>query len=235
MEQTQHTSKQFDADLEHIRSQVLTMGGLVEHQIVAAIEGFRRSDLQLINRIILDDSRINQLEREIDEHCTNVIAKRAPAAVDLRFVMMAFKMITDLERIGDEAKKIALYSRAMVNSNRFALARYAELKHLSVLVTAMLRHSLDSFARLDVASAPENVRRDDEVDELFQGLLRQLLTFMIEDPRTISSALDVIFIAKALERIGDHSKNISEYVIYLIKGKDVRHVSIEEIEAAAKS
>ena len=234
MEQTQHTSKQFDADLEHIRRQILSMGGLVERQIIAAIEALRRNDLQLFDRIIQDDQRINRLEREIAELCTNVIARRAPAAVDLRFVMMAFKMITDLERVGDEAKKIALFGRGVLNSTRFSASRHAQLKHISVLVTEMLRHALDSFARLDVESAPENVRRDEEVDALFQGILRQLLTFMIEDPRTISASLDVIFIAKALERIGDHAKNISESVIYLIKGKDVRHVSIEEIERVAK-
>jgi len=189
------------------------MGGLVERQIIAAIEALRRNDLQLFDRIIQDDQRINRLEREIAELCTNVIARRAPAAVDLRFVMMAFKMITDLERVGDEAKKIALFGRGVLNSTRFSASRHAQLKHISVLVTEMLRHALDSFARLDVESAPENVRRDEEVDALFQGILRQLLTFMIEDPRTISASLDVIFIAKALERIGDHAKNISEYVI----------------------
>ncbi len=235
MSQTQHTSKQFDAELEHIRRQVLSMGGLVEHQITAAIEAFKRNDLALFNHIIDDDSRINGLERAIDELCTNVIAKRTPAAIDLRFVMMSYKIITDLERIGDEAKKIALFSRGMATSGRLSGARYPELKHLSVLVTAMLRHALDSFARLDVETAPENVRRDDEVDALFQAILRQLLTYMIEDPRTISVSLDIIFIAKALERIGDHAKNISEYVIYLIKGTDVRHGSIEKIEEAARS
>jgi phosphate transport system protein len=234
VEQTQHTSKQFDAELEHVRRQILTMGGLVEHQIVTAIEAFKRHDLHLINRIIEDENRINRIECEVDELCASVIAKRTPAAVDLRFVMMSFKMITDLERIGDEAKKIALYSRRIPDSGRMAVARYAELKHLSGLVIAMLRHALDSFARLDVAAAPANVRRDEEVDELSRALLRQLITYMIEDPRTISASLDIIFISKALERIGDHAKNISEYVIYLIKGTDVRHVSIEEVEAAAK-
>jgi phosphate transport system protein len=235
MSHLQHTSKQFDAELEHVRRQVLTMGGLVGHQITSALEAFRRNDLLLFNRVIDDDRRINDLEREIDELCTNVIAKRTPTAIDLRFVMMSYKIITDLERIGDEAKKIALYARGMSGSGRFSPSRYPELKHLSMLVSAMLGHALDSFARLDVESAPENVRRDDEVDALFQGLLRQLLTYMIEDPRTISVSLDIIFIAKALERIGDHAKNVSEYVIYLTKGTDVRHGSIEEIEEAAKS
>ena len=235
MEQIQHTSKQFDADLEHIRRQVLAMGGLVEHQITTAIEAFRRTDLRLINRVIEDDNRINGLEREIDERCTAVIARRMPAAIDLRFVLVSLKMITDLERIGDEAKKIALYSRRVGDSGRFAVSRYTELKHLSLLVTRMLRHALDSFARLDAGEVMENVRRDDEVDELFHALLRQLLTYMIEDPRTISASLDVIFIAKALERIGDHAKNISEYIIYLIKGTDVRHVTIERMEEVARS
>lgn len=234
MSQSQHFSKQFDAELEHVRRQVLTMGGLVEHQITAAIEAFRRNDLQAFSRVIEEDGRINGLERDIDEMCTNVIARRTPTAIDLRFVMMSYKIITDLERIGDEAKKIALYSRSIFMSGRFSVSRYPELKHLSVLVTTMLRHALDSFARLDVQTAPENVRRDDEVDALFQALLRQLLTYMIEDPRTISVSLDIIFIAKALERIGDHAKNVSEYVIYLAKGTDVRHGSIEQIEEAAR-
>jgi len=211
------------------------MGGLVEHQITTAIEAFRRTDLRLINRVIEDDNHINGLEREIDERCTAVIARRMPAAIDLRFVLVSLKMITDLERIGDEAKKIALYSRRVGDSGRLAVSRYTELKHLSLLVTRMLRHALDSFARLDVGEVMENVRRDDEVDELFHALLRQLLTYMIEDPRTISSSLDVIFIAKALERIGDHAKNISEYIIYLIKGTDVRHVTIERMEEVARS
>jgi len=235
VEQTQHTSKQFDADLEHIRRKVLAMGGLVEHQITTAIEAFRRNDLRLINRVIEDDNGINGLEREIDGLCTAVIARRMPAAIDLRFVLVSLKMITDLERIGDEAKKIALYSRRVGDSGRFMVSRYTELKHLSLLVTRMLRHALDSFARLDAGEVMENVRRDDEVDELFHALLRQLLTYMIEDPRTISSSLDVIFIAKALERIGDHAKNISEYIIYLIKGTDVRHVTIERMEEVARS
>ncbi|MCX7152739.1 MAG: phosphate signaling complex protein PhoU [Proteobacteria bacterium] len=235
MEQTQHTSKQFDADLEHIRRKVLAMGGLVEHQITTAIEAFRRNDLLLINRVIEDDNGINGLEREIDGLCAAVIARRMPAAIDLRFVLVSLKMITDLERIGDEAKKIALYSRRVGDSGRFMVSRYTELKHLSLLVTRMLRHALDSFARLDAGEVMENVRRDDEVDELFHALLRQLLTYMIEDPRTISSSLDVIFIAKALERIGDHAKNISEYVIYLIKGTDVRHVTMERMEEVARS
>jgi phosphate transport system protein len=235
MEQTQHSSRQFDAELENIRGQVLTMGGLVEHQIVAAIEALRRGDLPLIDQVIQDEDRINRFEREIDELCTNVIAIRAPTAIDLRFVTTVLKTITDLERIGDEAKKIALLARRMLGNGRWHVPRYGEVKLVSGLVVEMLHRSLDAFARLDAAGAPEVVRLDDEVDALFKSVLRQLLTYMIEDPRTISDAIDIIFIAKALERIGDHAKNVSEHVVYLIKGKDVRHVSLEEIEQAVKS
>ena len=227
-----HTSKHFDAELETIRTQVLEMGGIAEYQIRYAIEALRTGDAALVNRVIHDEARVNQLERDIDEACTQVIARRAPAANDLRFLMMVYKTLTDLERIGDEAKKIALVARGL---RQAAGPGLREIERVAALVIEMLRRALDGLARLEAQAVPDVVRLDDEVDDQFKAILRQLLTYMIEDPRTISRSIDVIFVAKSLERIGDHAKNISEYVIYMTKGKDVRHVSLAEIEAAVKS
>ena len=234
MQSTAHTSKHFDAELEAIRTQVLEMGGMVEYQIRYAVEALRSGDAALVNRVIHDEARVNQLEREIDEACTQVIARRAPAANDLRFLMMVYKTLTDLERIGDESKKIALVARSLRLTER-AGPGLSQIQRVAALVIDMLRRALDGLARLEAAVVPDVVRLDDEVDEHFKAILRQLLTYMIEDPRTISRSIDIIFVAKSLERIGDHAKNISEYVIYMTKGKDVRHGSLEEIEAAAKS
>jgi phosphate transport system protein len=233
MQPAAHTSKDFEAELEHIRTQVLEMGGIVEYQIRYAIEALRRGDVALAKRVAQDELKVNQLEREIDAACTQVIARRAPAAGDLRFLMMVYKTITDLERVGDEAKKIALVARGL-RLNERASPGFPEIRVVASMVIDMLRRALDSLARLEAQDAPEVVRQDEEVDESFKAILRELLTYMIEDPRTISRSIDVIFVAKALERIGDHAKNISEYVIYMVHGKDVRHVSIGEIEAAVK-
>jgi phosphate transport system protein len=229
-----HTSRDFDAELDHIRTRVLEMGGIAEYQIRYAVEALRRGDPALAKRVVEDELKVNELEREIDAACTHVIARRSPAAGDLRFLTMVYKTITDLERIGDEAKKIALVARG-VRLNERASPGFPEIRVLASMVIDMLRRALDSLARLEAQSAPEVVRQDEEVDDSFKALLREVLTYMIEDPRTISRSIDVIFVGKALERIGDHAKNISEYVIYMILGKDVRHVSLEEIEAALKA
>ena len=234
MQPTAHTSKDFDAELEHIRSQVLAMGGIVEYQVRYAVEALRTGDLALVSKVEDDERRVNRLECEIDEACTNVIARRNPAAGDLRFLTMVYKIITDLERVGDEAKKIARVARRL-HLGEHRTPGFAEIRLVASVVVDMLRRALDSLARREAQDAPEIARQDQEVDEYFKAILRELLTYMIEDPRTISSSIDVVFIAKALERIGDHAKNISEYVIYMIKGKDVRHVSLEEIEAAVRS
>jgi phosphate transport system protein len=234
MQTAAHTSKHFDASLEAIRTQVLAMGGIAEYQVRYAVEALRSGDMALVTRVIHDEVRVNQLEREIDEACTQVIARRAPAANDLRFLMMVYKTITDLERVGDEAKKIALVARGLRLAERSSPG-LPQIQRIAALVTDMLHRALDSLARLEAQVAPDVVRLDEEVDEHFKAILRQLLTYMIEDPRTISRSIDVIFVAKSLERIGDHAKNISEYVIYMTTGKDVRHVSLAEIEAAAKS
>jgi phosphate transport system protein len=229
-----HSSSDFDAELAAIRTQLLEAGGLVEYQIRYAIEALRTADRALITRVIADEQRVHALERAIDEACTSVIARRAPTAGDLRFVIMAYKTITDLERIGDEAKKIALLARNVRLSDP-QRPGHQELKAMSALVIDMLRRSLDGIARAASAVAPEVARLDLEVDERFRAVLRELLTYMIEDPRTISPVLDIVFVAKALERIGDHAKNISEYLVYMIKGRDVRHTSIEELEEAARA
>jgi len=230
MVSTEHTSKQFDAELEAVRARVLQMGGLVESQVRLAIEALVNGDVPLMNRIINDDHRVNAMEVEIDESCNQIIARRQPAAGDLRMVMTVIKTITDLERIGDEAEKIARMGKLLSQRKSLNLPRYTEIKHAAEMTLDMLRKSLDAFARLDLAYAAQVVRQDELVDEEFRTIMRYLITFMMEDPRTISTALEILFIAKAIERIGDHAKNMSEYVVYMVKGKDVRHVTIEEIE-----
>lgn len=224
-----HIAKQFDADLENIRNRVLQMGGLVEQLIVMAMDGLSSGDMLVIDEAITTDERVNRHEVELDEACTQIIARRQPTASDLRMVMTVVKTITDLERIGDEAKKIAKMAK-QIHGSDFHSAPAIEFRHVSGMVVAMLRQALDAFARLDVAAAGQVVRTDQEVDVEFKSAMRQLITYMMEDPRTISRSLDMVFIAKAIERIGDHSKNIAEYVIYMVKGRDVRHIGLAEIE-----
>jgi phosphate transport system protein len=228
--QFEHTSKQYDAELEAVRAKVLEMGGLVEQQIVKALESLTKADLKLAKEVINTDARVNALEVQIDEDCSHIIARRQPAAGDLRMIMMMVKTITDLERIGDEATKIARTAQRIYDEDRMFRPRFTEIKTMVKIVGEMLRMSLDSFARLDVSQTVEVAKQDEQVDEQFKAAMRQLITFMLEDPRTISMSLEVLFVAKAVERIGDHSKNISEYVVYMVKGKDVRHTSIEDIE-----
>ncbi len=218
-----HISKQFDADLEDVRTRVLQMGGLVEDQIVKAIEGLATGDLALIEQVIANDHRVNALEVELDETCSSVIAKRQPAASDLRLLIAVIKTITDLERIGDEAEKIARMAKLVHTAGTVNMPRL-ELKHVSELALGMLRRALDTFARLDSKAAAQVVQQDRLVDDEFRSILRQLITFMMEDPRTITRSLEILFVAKALERIGDHSKNMAEYVVYMVEGRDVRHI-----------
>jgi phosphate transport system protein len=206
---TDHTSKQFDVELEALRARVLKMGGLVEEQIKLALEGLMTGDVDLCDKVEENDHKVNALEVGIDEDVSSIIARRQPAASDLRMLMTVVKTITDLERIGDEADKIARMAKLIYTDDRLQLPR---------------------FARLDLPASAEVVRQDRNVDEEFRSILRQLITFMMEDPRNISLCIEILFIAKAIERIGDHAKNISEYVVYMVKGKDVRHVSLEEIE-----
>ena len=228
--QFEHTSKQYDAELEAVRARVLEMGGLVEQQIVNALKSLIEADTELAKEVMKNDALVNALEVLIDENCNQIIARRQPAAGDLRMVMTMVKTITDLERIGDEATKIARTAQRISDEDRMYKPRFTEIKSMVKIVREMLRISLDAFARLDVSQTAEVARQDELVDEQFRVAMRQLIMYMLEDPRTISMSLEVLFVAKAIERIGDHAKNIAEYVVYMVKGKDVRHSSLEEIE-----
>jgi phosphate transport system protein len=231
--QFEHTSKQYDAELESVRGKILEMGGVVEQQIVNALEALIKADLKLAKEVMEADARVNSFEVQIDEDCSHIIARRQPAAGDLRMVMMMVKTITDLERIGDEATKIARTAQRIFDEDRMYNPRFTEIKAMVKIVREMLRTSLDAFARLDVSQTVEVARQDELVDEQFRAAMRQLVMHMLEDPRTISMSLEVLFVAKAVERIGDHAKNIAEYVVYMVKGKDVRHSSLQEMEREA--
>jgi phosphate transport system protein len=235
---THHTSSRFDEDLERIRASVLQMGGLVERQLRDALGGIDSGDSEVVAAVAEQELRINQMERSIDEDCSRVLATRSPAATDLRLLIAVLKTITDLERIGDEGQKIATIAVHMAGAER-PRTRYRELRHIGALVVAMVREALDAFARLDASLAFRVARRDRSVDEEYEAIHRQCITFMMEDPRTIRRALDVMWVVRSLERIGDHAKNICEYVIYTVHGKDVRHTRLEDAEldlreAAAK-
>lgn len=225
-----HTLAQFDTELEEVREQVMLMGRLVTNQIRLAIEALTNNDVALMERVIEEDHRVNGMEVAIDEKCVQIIALRHPAANDLRMVMTVIKIITDMERIGDEAKKIAWMGKQLSRRENFQQPRYTEIRHAARLVLDMLHQSLDSFARMDITGIAHVIRQDELVDNEFRTILRYLVTLMMEDPRTISGALEMLFIAKAVERMGDHAQNMAEYMIYMIKGRDVRHVSMEEIE-----
>jgi len=227
---TEHTHKQFDAELEAVRARVLEMGGLVEDQINKAVDALITGNAGFAESVIQNDHRVNALEVETDEACTQIIALRQPAAGDLRMILTIIKTITDLERIGDEAAKIARFTLKTLSSDRISMPRYNEIRFMADLTLKMLRTSLDSFARVDASSAAAVARQDIEVDEEFHLIARHLITYMMEDPRNISLFIDLMFVVKAIERIGDHAKNISEYVVFMVKGKDVRHTSLEELE-----
>jgi phosphate transport system protein len=232
---TEHTYKQFDAELESVRSQVLEMGGLVEDMVNKAIDALVSGDTAVAQQVVAADERINQLEVACDEACTQIIARRQPAAGDLRMILAIIRIINDLERIGDKAAKISRFAVQVHDSDRITIPRYSELKYMAGLTLTMLRTSLDSFARVDTTSVASVARQDMEVDEEFHLLTRHLITYMMEDPRTISTFIDLMFVAKAIERIGDHAKNIPEHVVFMVKGKNVRHASIEELEKEATS
>jgi phosphate transport system protein len=232
---TEHTNRQYDQDLEAIRSRMLQMGGLVESHIRAAIVGYVDGDVQRALQVIAGDAKVNELELAIDNELGQIIVRRQPAASDLRLILAASKIVTDLERIGDEATKIARMAKDNAGEPTQHPLRLAALNHLSDYSIGMLRRALDAFARLDAAAAAKVAAEDRLIDEEFHAILRQLITFVMEDPRTITGVLQVVWVAKAFERIGDHAKNIAEYVIYIVKGRDVRHIPLAELEKEALS
>ncbi len=220
---TSHLSKQFDLELESIRTRILQMGGLVERQLMAAIDAFSTGSIEAMQEVIRADGEVDAYEVGIDEDCTLLIARRQPTARDLRLVMAISRIVTDLERSGDKAAKIANKSRKLHRAGVQRIPRLSDLHHCGGLVTAMLQGALDSLARMDVDAARKVIKADKEIDAVFNSILRQLVTYMMEDPRTIGEALDIIWIAKAIERVGDHATNIAENVIYTVSGIDVRH------------
>ncbi|HET6718831.1 MAG TPA: phosphate signaling complex protein PhoU [Rhodocyclaceae bacterium] len=220
-----HLSKQFDLELESIRTHILEMGGLVESQLAKAIEAFATGNREEMRRIIADDAKVNQFEIDIDAECTRLIAKRQPTARDLRLVLSISRIITDLERGGDKAVKIAKMSNNLYENHKGQIPRLADIRQCGQLAVHMLRRALDSLARMDAESARALIGDDQKIDDAFNGIMRQLITYMMEDPRTIGEALDIVWIAKAIERVGDHATNIAENVVYIVSGEDIRHLA----------
>jgi phosphate transport system protein len=229
-----HTSRRFNEDLERVRGKVLAMGGLVEQQLAGALSALVEGDSTLGRAVARKDHEVNGMEVSIDEECSRILATRAPAAGDLRMIVATIKTITDLERIGDECEKIAHIAARLADDERPA-DRYREVKHLGRAAQAMVHDTLDALARLDPQLAVRTARSDRRVDEEYEAIQRQCITFMMEDPRAIRRALDVMWVVRALERVGDHAKNICEYIIYMVHGKDIRHTSLERVEQELKS
>ncbi|WP_347988451.1 phosphate signaling complex protein PhoU [Methylomonas sp. AM2-LC] len=230
----QHISRQFNEEMEDIRNKVLAMGGLVEQQVDLATKAFMGYDMESAETVVQQDQLVNELEKNIDHECTEIMAKRQPAAFDLRMLIATIKIITDLERIGDEAARIARMTMRLEGSDYYQ-DKYYEIEHLLELVRDMLNGALDAYARSDVEEVIEITAQDAKVDREYTSITRQLITQMMENPRNITRALDMLWTARALERIGDHSCNVCEHVIYMVKGKDVRHVSREELEKTVKT
>ncbi|WP_412494946.1 phosphate signaling complex protein PhoU [Shewanella algae] len=223
-----HISGQFNAELEDIRNRVLAMGGMVERQLEQALDALGSLDAELAQKVIEGDHKVNGMEVMIDEECTRIIAKRQPAASDLRLVIAISKTIADLERIGDACVRIAKAAQEKRSNNQQPLL--VSIESMGRHATRMLHSTLDALARMDADSALELHKEDAKLDKEYEGIIRQLMTYMMEDPRSIPGVLDVLWAARAIERVGDRCKNICEYVIYYVKGKDVRHVSYEEME-----
>jgi phosphate transport system protein len=229
---TDHTHKQFDTEMEAIRSGVLAMGGLVETQLARAITLLENEDVNaMLESVKTDEQMINQMQVDMDQQCSQIIAKRQPAAIDLRMILTVTKIVNDLERVGDETKKIAKKASQAAQNQRLTQVRYFDVARAADRAKEMLQLALDAFARLDVDAATEVIDLDDEIDAAFSAIMRQLISYMMEDPRTISPALEIVFIAKSIERIGDHAKNIAEAVVQVVKGIDVRHATAEQIRA----
>ena len=225
-----HISRQFNADLERLRTELLEMGGLVEEQLADATEAIETADGVLAEKVIHTEDEIDRIEMQIDKECMEVLARRQPAASDLRLVMMVSKAIRDLERMGDESKKIAKMALALNDEGGTSARGYVELRHLASSVKNIVRVSLDAFARYDVDAALKVVRDDKDIDREYKSAMREMITYMMEDPREITRVMNILWTLRALERIGDHARNIAEQVVYLVKGMDIRHTSIVDIE-----
>jgi phosphate transport system protein len=228
MNESTHLSSQFDEELSGLRTHVLQMGGLVETQISSAIHAYSTGEIASVKSIVDADHKVNELEKAIDDDCAHVIAKRQPTASDLRLILGISKIVTDLERAGDEAKKIAKGVRRIYENGHVPSQFGIGVRHLAEAAIVMVRQALDAFARLDVELAKSVIRADTEVDTEFKSIIRQLITHMMEDPRTITTSIDIITIARAIERIGDHAKNISEQVIFVVEGRDIRHTKVRK-------
>ncbi|QSX38393.1 phosphate signaling complex protein PhoU [Shewanella sedimentimangrovi] len=223
-----HISGQFNAELEDIRNRVLAMGGLVERQLEQALDALGSLDAELAKKVIDGDHKVNGMEVSIDEECTRIIAKRQPAASDLRLIIAISKTIADLERIGDACVRIAKAALEKRNNNQQPLL--VSIESMGRHATRMLHATLDALARMDADAAFELHKEDARLDKEYEGIIRQLMTYMMEDPRSIPGVLDVLWAARAVERVGDRCKNVCEYIIYYVKGKDVRHTSYEDME-----
>lgn len=226
---THHISQQYNIELETIRTHLSEMGGMAQRQVNDAIQALIDADVERAEQVVRADMKVNTMEMTIDEECIRILARRQPAASDLRLVIAVTKAITDLERIGDEASKIARQAIAM-NKDGLAPRGYIEVRHIGNNVSRMLQDALDAFARLDMDLALNVVQTDKQVDMEYSTAMRELVTFMIEDPRSITRVLNIMWSLRALERIGDHARNLAQYVIYLVNGEDVRHSNLEEIE-----
>lgn len=230
-----HLSTQFDTELNGVSSRLMAMGGLVESQIGQAIYALSHLSLETVTQVLDIEQRVNAMEVEIDRDLSNIIGRRQPTARDLRLLMAISKATANLERAGDEATKIARMVKSIIESGAGRGLPSSDLRVAAQLAAGLLRKALDGFARLDMDVAVTILKEDDLIDREFDGFMRKLVTYMMEDPRTISPSLDLLFLAKAIERIGDHAKNIAELIIYIVKGTDVRHISMEDIETAVQA
>ena len=227
-----HLSSQFDSELNRISSRVMELGGMVESQIRLAVYSLAELSVEAAEQVDAAEQQINAMEVEIDHELSSIIARRQPTARDLRLLIAFSKATANLERMGDEAHKMSRMVRSIVSSGSARVLPSNELRVAADLASGLLRKTLDALARLDTKAAVAILKEDDQIDEEFDGFVRKLVTYMMEDPRTISASLDLLFLAKAIERIGDHSKNLAELIIYLVEGKDVRHQTMAAIESA---
>jgi phosphate transport system protein len=229
-----HLSSQFDSELNGVSSRVMELGGLVESQIRQAIYALSQFSIEVADQVVETEVRVNAMEIEIDRELSSIIARRQPTARDLRLLIAISKTTANLERVGDEANKIARMAKSIAHSGTPRSLPTLDLRVSADMASGLLRKALDAFARLDTVAAVAILKEDDLLDQEFDGFVRKLITYMMEDPRTISTSLDLLFIAKAIERIGDHAKNIAEFIIYIVKGEDVRHATAEQVESALK-